>query len=65
MNIFKWLFKKYQAYKDRKFKERLERVLKTHSIESSLVLKGNIIISGTLYYYMCINDEKSINELRL
>lgn len=63
--MIKYLIKKYQAYKDRKFKERLERVLKIHSIESSLVLKGNIIISGTMYYYMCINDEKSINELRL
>lgn len=46
MKIFKSLFKKYQAYKDRKFKERLERVLESNAINSCLVVKGKIVANN-------------------
>lgn len=49
MNIFKWLFKKYQKYKDRKFKERLERVLKTNAINTPLVIKGDLVVGKSVY----------------
>lgn len=59
MNIFKWLFKKYQAYKDRKFKERLERVLKTNAINTPLVIKGDLFVSELVYAYV---SEDAIRE---
>jgi hypothetical protein len=52
MNIFKLLFKKYQAYKDRKFKERLERVFKTNAINAPLVIKGDLLVKNSVYMYV-------------
>lgn len=62
MNILKWLFKKYQAYKDRKFKERLERVLKTHSINAPLVIKGDLLVSGLVYAYVSKDAIRKFEE---
>ena len=64
MNIFKWLSKKYQAYKDRKFKERLERVLKTKPINSTLVINGDLVVKNSVYVYVPEDKIKSFEEGR-
>lgn len=64
MNIFKWLSKTYQAYKDRKFKERLERVLKTKPINSTLVINGDLVVKNSVYVYVPEDKIKSFEEGR-
>ena len=43
------LIKKYQAYKDKRFLARLERVLRSNIVKSDLLLDGNIFPRGTLW----------------
>lgn len=62
MNIFKWLFKRYQSYKDRKFKERLERVLKTNSINTPLVIKGDLVVGKCVYMYVPEDQIRKFEE---
>ena len=62
MNIFKWLSKKYQAYKDRKFKERLERVLKTKAINAPLVIKGDLVVKNSVHMYVPEETIKKFEE---
>ena len=69
MNIFKWLSKKYQSYRDRKFLKRLERVLSRNVVKSSLVVDGTLLASGSIYVFVPketidkYNDGKPINEI--
>lgn len=43
------LIKKYQAYKDKKFLARLERVLNSNVVKSNIALSGHAFIKGDFW----------------
>ena len=47
--MIKKLIKKYQAYKDKRFLARLERVLRSNIVKSDLLLNGNIYSRGNFW----------------
>lgn len=59
--MIKKLIKKYQAYKDKKFLVRLERVLSSKAVNSSLVLKGHLLVLGDVAA-SAINEVKDFEE---
>ena len=50
--MLKKLIQKYQAYKDKKFLARLNRVLKTNVICTSVIVDGNLVTTGSITCYL-------------
>ena len=49
--MINWIKSKFQAYLDKRFLKRLNRVLKSNSISADLNVKGNIHASDEICYY--------------
>lgn len=57
--MIKWLIKKIQAYLDKRFERRLNRVLKSHGINADLLIKGQVYaLDGVTIYKSNITGEK-------
>ena len=50
--MIKKLIKKYQAYKDRCFVKRLNRVLGKYVVHSSFYIDGELKVTGSIHYYV-------------
>ena len=58
--MINWIKSKFQAYLDKRFLKRLNRVLKSNSISADLNVKGNIHASdGICYYDNIIHSEST------
>ena len=60
--MIKKLIQKYRAYKDRQFAKRLDRVLKTHVIDSSVIIDGNLSTTGPIQMYLSKEAVEQIKE---
>ena len=60
--MIKKLIQKYRAYKDRQFAKRLDRVLKTHVIDSSVIIDGNLSTTGSIQVYLPKEEVEQIKE---
>lgn len=46
--MFKKIKNMYQSWRDRRFANRLNRVLRTHVLEATIIADGDIIASGSI-----------------
>lgn len=60
--MIKKLIQKYRAYKDRQFAKRLYRVLKTHVIDSSVIIDGSLSTTGSVQMYLPKEEIEQIKE---
>ena len=60
--MIKKLIQKYRAYKDRRFAKRLDRVLKTHVISSSVIIDGDLSTTGSIRVYLSKEAIEQIKE---
>lgn len=58
MVLLKKILKKIQAYQDKRFLVRLERILRSNAINSNLILRGNVFTEGTIQAYMSKDELK-------
>lgn len=59
--MIKKLKQLYQSWIDRRFAKRLDRVLRTHVLDATIIVDGDIIASGSITCYM---PQKQIEEIK-
>ena len=59
-NMIKKLIKKYQAYKDRCFAKRLNRVLGKYVIHSSVYIDGELKVTESIHCYVPKSETEEI-----
>lgn len=60
--MIKKLIQRYRAYKDKQFAKRLDRVLKTHVIKSSVIIEGTLYTTGNVRCWVSEEGVKKIKE---
>lgn len=64
--MIKKLIKKYQAYRDRRFLARLERVLNSNIVKSNLLISGGVFIHEDVWIRLpTIAQEDILQEIPL
>ena len=51
----------YQSWRDRRFANRLNRVLRIHVLEATIIVDGDIIASGSISYHL---PKEQIEEIK-
>ena len=59
--MFQKIKNMYQSWRDRRFANRLNRVLKTHVLEATIIADGDIIASGSISCYL---PKEQIEEIK-
>ena len=59
--MFKKIKTMYQSWRDRRFANRLNRVLRTHVLEATIIIDGDIIASGSIKCYL---PKEQIEEIK-
>ena len=52
MKTIKNLIKRYQAYRDRRFLARLERVFNGNVLQSNIVIGGSLLLKGEIVSFL-------------